>query len=213
LEVDLLQELEHKNITKPQLFRIVEADFDLLPELLKGTSSPSAAVRYGCGKVLMDLSEKYPGKLYPYLDTFVKLLGSRYRILTWNSMAIIANLTTVDRERKFDSILDKYYSFLDSGYMVTVANVVGNSAKIAVAKPYLADRIAVALLKVQELQVTPHLTEECKLVIAEHAIQTFGTIFNLTSNKSSLLAFAQKYENSSRSSLRKQAQNFLKKWQ
>jgi hypothetical protein len=213
LEVDLLQELEDKKITKPQLFRMVEADFALLPELLKGTSSPKATVRYGCGKVLMDLSEKYPKKLYPYIDTFVKLLGSRHRILTWNSMAIIANLATVDRKRKFDSILDKYYSFLDSGYMVTVANIVGNSARIAVAKPYLADRIAAEVLKIQELQVTPHLTEECKLVIAEHAIQTFDTIFNLANNKSALLAFAQKYENSSRISLRKQAQNFLKKWQ
>ena len=86
----------------------------------------------------MDLSEKHPDKLYPYMDRFIALLDSKHRILTWNAMAIIANLTAVDVDRKFDAIFDKYYSYLGNEYMVTVANVVANSAKIASNKPYLA---------------------------------------------------------------------------
>jgi hypothetical protein len=94
--------------------------------------------------------------------------------------------------------------------MVTVANVVANSAIIVSNKPYLADRILSELLKVKNLNASAHLTEECKLVIAEQAIKTFNTLINHTQNKQALLAFAQKYLESSRASLKKEAQNFLK---
>ncbi len=213
METDLLKKLANKEITKAQLFERVQADFSLVPELIDGTSSSKPAVRYGCGSVLMNLSEKYPDKLYPYMDRFTALLDSKHRILTWNAMAIIANLTGADVDNKFDAIFDKYYSYLGNDYMVTVANVVGNSAKIVSNKPYLADRITGELLTVEDLKVTPHLTEECKLVIAEHAIQTFSTLINYTQNKESLIAFAQKHQNSPRTSLREEAQSFIEKWQ
>jgi hypothetical protein len=211
METDLLQKLGSKELTKAQLFKKVEADFSLVPLLFDGTSSPKATVRYGCGSVLTDLSKKYPSRLYPYMDSAIGLLDSKYRILTWNAMATIANLTAVDSERKFDAIFDKYYGFLGNEYMITVANTVGNSAVIVKNKPYLADKILAELLKVQNLQTTPHLTEECKLVIAQAAIGTFNTLISYTQNKETLVAFAQKHQNSPRTKLRIEAQNFLKK--
>jgi hypothetical protein len=211
LQSILLEKLGNKELTKKQLYQQVEENFGLLPELVEGTSSSKASVRYGCSSVLMDLSEKYPQKLYPYMDDFVGLLDSKYRILTWNAMAIIANLTSVDADRKFDAVFDKYYGFLNNEYMVTVANVVGNSAKIANAKPYLAQKITTELLKVEDLTSTPHLTEECKRVIAEHAIRTFNAYFDLIADKEQVLAFARKHQNSPRATLKKEAQNFLKK--
>jgi hypothetical protein len=213
METELLSELATKKISKTQLFQRVEADFGLVPQVFEGTSSPKAPVRYSCGSVLMDLSEKHPDKLYPYMDRFVGLLDSKHRILTWNSMAAIANLTAVDVDRKFDAIFDKYYSFLGNEFMVTVANVVGNSAKIAHSKPYLADRITAELLKVQNLKCTPHLTEECKLVIAEQAIQTFNTLIKYSQNKQTLIAFTQKHRDSPRGKLKREAQSFLKNWE
>lgn len=209
----MLQKLSSKQITKAQLYKKVEADFNLVPQLIDGTASAKASVRYGCASVLMDLSSKYPDKLYPYMDHFVGLLDSKHRILTWNALAIVANLTASDSEGKFDSIFDKYYSYLGSEHMVTVANTVGNSAVIAKNKAYLADRITAELLKVQNLKITPHLTEECKLVIAQQAIKTFNTLITLTKNKEALLDFGEKHKNSSRVALRKEAQLFLKKWQ
>lgn len=118
-ETDLLKKLGSKTISKTQLFHRVEADFGLVPILLEGTSSPKATVRYGCGSVLVDLSEKHPDRLYPYIDSFIALLDSEHRILTWNAMAIIANLSSVDVNQKFDVIFDKYYGYLNDKYMVT----------------------------------------------------------------------------------------------
>jgi len=212
MENELLKKLADKCLTKDDLRQKVEQDFSLLPILLDGVSSQKAAVRYGCAKILMDLSVEYPEKLYPHMDTFVELLDSKYRILTWNAMAIIANLSKVDRDQKFDAVFGKYYSFLGNEYMVTVANVVGYSGKIALAKPYLIPKITEKLLTVENISVTPHLTEECKRVIAETAIGSFDLFFDKVKQKEKVFSFVERQLNSSRRTLRIQAESFLKKW-
>ena len=208
----LTEALLDKSMTKKELLSKVRQDFSLIPFLLKGVGSSKAAVRYGCAKVLMDLSEEHPEKLYPYFDSFINLLESKYRILTWNALAIIANLTPVDADKKFDVIFDKYYSFLDNDYMVTVANVVGNSGKIALAKPYLIPKITDELLKVQDISTSPHLTEECKRVIAQHTIKTLDLFFDRIDQKEQVISFVKVHLDSPRKKLRTAAENFLKKW-
>ena len=212
MEPRLLQEIASKSITKRDLLQRVKKDFSLFPTVLDGVSSPKAAVRYGCASVLMDLSQAYPEKLYPHMDSFIALLDSKYRILTWNALAIIANLARVDDNRKFDAILTKYYSFLNDEYMITVANVVGYSGKIALAKPYLTQRIADELLKVRRISTTPHLTEECKRVIAEKAIESFDVFFNQIDNRKKVVDFVKSQLNSPRKTLKIKAENFLRKW-
>jgi hypothetical protein len=209
---ELLEKLADKSLTREELLQKVRQDFDLLPRIMNGVTSSKAAIRYGCAKVLMDLSEEVPERLYPHMDYFVDLLDSKYRILTWNAMAIIANLTKVDTDKKFDAIIDKYYSFLDDEYMVTVANVVGHSGKIALAKPYLIPRITNELLKVENISTTPHLTEECKRVIAEKAIRSFSLFFDKIDDKEKVVSFVERQLKSSRKTLRKEAENFVKKW-
>ena len=208
----LAQNLMDKKLTKKSLLNKVKQDFSLIPLLLKGVGHPRAAVRYGCAKVLMDLSEELPEKLYPSFDFFVDMLDSKHRILTWNALAIIANLTRVDDARKFDAVFGKYYSFLDDDYMVTVANVVGNSGTIALAKPYLVPKITGELLKVQDLAITPHLTEECKRVIAQAAIKALDQFYDLIDQKEQVMSFVRMHVDSPRSKLRTAAEKFLEKW-
>jgi len=212
MESELLQKLASKSMTKEEILQKVEQDFSILPEVLNGVHSSKAAIRYGCAKVLMDLSEEYPEKLYPSMDSFINLLDSKYRILTWNAMAIIANLTKVDKDKKFDAIFDKYYRFLNNEYMVTVANLVGHSGKIALAKPHLIPKITNELLKVENISTTPHLTEECKRVIAEKAIKSFDLFFDKIDTKEKVITFVKRYLNSPRKTLKEEAENFLKKW-
>lgn len=145
-------------ITKKELIKKVEHNFALLPDLIMGVLSLKAQIRYGCAKVLMDLSEKYAEKICPHMASFTNLLDSKYRILTWNAMAIIANLAKVDKDKKFDAIFDKYCAFLNDTFMVTVANAVRNSAKIALAKPYLIQKTTNELLKVASISTTPYMT-------------------------------------------------------
>ena len=212
MDSELLLKLADKSMTKEELVQKVEQNFGMLPEVLKGISSSKAMVRYGCAKVLMDLSDEHPEKLYSYMDFFIDLLNNRYRILTWNAMAIIANLTKVDKDKKLDAIFDKYFSFLNDQYMVTVANVVGHSGKIALAKPYLTQKITSELLKVEDISTTPHLTEECKRVIVEKAIQSFDLFFDRIDAKDEVISFVKRHLGSSRKTLKTEAENFIKRW-
>ncbi len=212
MDNELLQKLLEKTMTKQELLQKVELDFDLLPIVLKGVSSSKAAIRYGCAKVLIDLSEEHPERVYPYMDFFVDLLDSKHRILTWNALAIIANLARVDKNKKFDAIFDKYYSFINDEYMVTVANVVGHSGKIALAKPYLVDKVTDELLKVENISTTLHLTEECKRVVAEKTIKSFNLFFDKIKQKEKVTSFVKNHLNSPRKTLRRTAENFLNKW-
>jgi len=208
----LTEALLDKSMTKEELLKRVKQDFSLISFLLSGVDSSKAAVRYGCAKVLMDLSGEHPEKLYPYFDLFIDLLDSKYRILTWNAFTIIANLTRVDADKKFDAIFDKYYSFLDNDYMVTVANVVGNSGKIALAKHYLIPKITDELLKVQDICTSSHLTEECKRVIAEKTIKVLDLFFDRIDQKERVISFVKACLDSPRERLRTTAEKFLKKW-
>ena len=209
---NLLERLADKSITKEELKDKIKDNFDILPEILNGVSSDKASIRYGCGKILMDLSEENPEKLYPHIDFFITLLDSKHRILTWQAMAVIANLTRVDTKNRFEEIFDKYYSFLNDEYMVTVANVVGNSSKIALAKPRLTQKITNELLKVDKIKTTPHLTSECRKVIAQKAIGSFDKFFNQIENKDEVISFVKKQVNSTRKNLKTDAEKFLQKW-
>ena len=208
---DVLKKLGNKELTKGKLHQMVEHNFELIPVLVEGMSSQKANTRYGSGKILMDLSEKYPEKLYPYIDSIIELLNSKYRIIIWNSMAIIANITPVDTEKKFDTIFNKYSSFLKDEYMITVANTIENLGKIAKAKPYLIQKITKEILEVENIKLTPHLTEECQKVIAEKAIWSFELFFDNIEEKKKVLSFVEKQLESSRKSLRSKAAEFVKK--
>jgi len=209
---NFLDKLVDKSLTKEQLFEKVKHDFDLLPIVVHGMTSSKAAIRYGCGKVLMNLSEEYPEKMYTHMDFFIEMLDSKYRIITWQAMFIIANLTKVDKKKKFDEIFDKYCGFLHDEYMVTVANTVVNLGKIAKTKPYLIQKITKQLLDLENLKTTPHLTVECKRVIAEHTIDSFDMFFDKISDKKEVIYFVKKHTNSTRNALKKKANEFLKKW-
>ena len=209
---ELEKALINKSMTKKELSSKAQSDFSLIPLLLTGVGHQKANVRYGCATALMDLSEAHPEKLYPHFGFFVEMLDSKYRILKWNALAIIANLTKVDKDKKFDEIFDLYFSFLEDEYMVTVANTVGNAGVVALAKPYLVNRITDELLKVKDVSLTPHLTEECKRVIAQQAIITFDLFFDKVDQKDKVLSFVRAGLDSSRVKHRKAAEAFVKKW-
>jgi hypothetical protein len=209
-----LEKLASKTITKQNLYMMVEANFGLLPEVMVGLSSPKANVRYGCAAVLVELAAKYPNQLYPFMDQFIALLGSKHRILTWNAMAAIANLCQVDTDKKFDTNFDRYFDFLGDEYLVTVANTVGNSAKIAKAKPYLIPKITAELLKVEAIQTTPHLTEECRRVVAEKTVEAFSQFYTQMNpeDQRRVAEFVKRQTGSSRRSLNQKANRFLQQY-
>jgi len=181
-----------------------------LPELLEGVSSDRADIKFKSAKILRIISEESSELLYPKWDFFVKLLDCENNIIKWNAMDVIANLTRVDSKNRFDKIFRKFYGMLYEGSLITAGHVVGNSWKIAKAKPSLSSRITSELLKVEKI---PLPTEECRNILKGHAILSFSEYFDQIKEKGKIISFARRELKNTRNATRSKAEKFLKKFE
>ncbi|MCJ7712910.1 hypothetical protein MUO66_00410 [Candidatus Bathyarchaeota archaeon] len=94
--------------------------------------------------------------------------------------------------------------------MITVANTIENLGKIAKAKPYLTQKITKEILEVENIKLTPHLTEECKKVIVEKAIGSFDLFFDNIEERKKVVSFVERHVKSSRKTLRSRATEFVR---
>ena len=157
------------------------------------------------------ISEKKPEILYPSMDFFVNLLDSKNNILKWNAMDIIANLTVIDTDNKFNGLFKKFYGYLHDGSLITAGHVVDNSGKIALAKPEFQDEITKELLKVEKI---PLPTEECRNILIGRTIKTFDVYYGEVKDKrhkDKIISFVKSQLNNPRNATKSKAERFLKK--
>jgi hypothetical protein len=179
-------------------------------ELTRGLDSDKASIKFGCIKALRIVSEGHPRLLYPQFDLFVRLLDHENKILQWGGAFVLSQLARVDGDDKFAAIFDKYFSAIAGPTMITAASVIRGGARIALAKPHLADRIAAQVLKVAQAR---YQTPECRNVAIGHAILALGDFFDLLNNRRPVLQFARRQTKNSRPATRKKAEQFLKRAQ
>ena len=114
----------------------------MIQELLLGLDSDKARIRYGAAKALRQCSVQDPAEVYPHFDRFLTLMEGDNTFLRWGSERILGNLAAVDRENKFEDVLDRFLAPVTGHEMIGAANVMAAAAQIACAKPHLSDRIA-----------------------------------------------------------------------
>ncbi len=194
---------------KPEgLAREAIRDSNLLLEVFNGISSSSPKVKFKSAKILTLISERNPQKLYQRIDFFIDLLDSGNQILKWNAIDVIANLASVDVDKRFEKIFDKFYGLLEEGSLITAAHVISNSWKIVNAKPMLESKITKELLKVEKIQLP---TEECRNILFGYTIRSFDQYFEKIQNKNEVIDFARRQLNNSRNATKAKADKFLKK--
>ena len=201
---DILDKLGKKEIKAEEIAEEIE-NSGFLPEILNGISSENPRVRFKSAKILRIVSEQNPEMLYSKMDSFIRLLDSENNILKWNAMDIIANLTLVDSENKFDEIFEKYYGLLSDESMVTAGHVADNSGKIAKAKPYLQNKITTELLKIESIP----RGQECKNILLGKVILSFGQYIDQVKNKEKIISLAKRQLNNTRNATKKKAEKFL----
>jgi hypothetical protein len=153
-----LQELTTLVISEPEL---IPALFDTIE------SPPSACAKFAAAKLLQVLSEESPAALYPYFDSLVALLVNDNSIIRWNGIPALGNMGGVDTGKKLDRILEQYLAPIAGPQMIDAANTIRGATAIALAKPYLADRIARAIRTVER---AGYHKPECRNVALGHAI-------------------------------------------
>jgi hypothetical protein len=206
----LLQQITLKGSDKEEIADSIADDPAQLEQVLGGLNSKKASIKFSCSKVLRIISEKHPEALYSHIDSFIKLLDSENNIMKWGGIYVIGNLACIDNEKKIDAILTRYLKPIKGPVMITAANVIGGAAKIAAAKPYLAERIATEILKVEHVE---YVTAECRNVALGHALDAFELLFRHIKNKQPVIDLVTKQLDNTRNSTRKRAEKLLKKWQ
>jgi hypothetical protein len=124
------------------------------------------------------------------------------------AIRIIANLTKVDKENKFEEIFDEYYSILDEDKTMTAGHLASNSGKIAKAKPKLQSKITEKLLNIDNT----HKGKQKELIKA-YAIEAFNEYYKESLDKKKIIEFVKKELESKSPKTRKKAEEFLSKWE
>jgi hypothetical protein len=204
---NMLPEMRDKGVNIESVAEKALQDEKLLSELLDGLTSKEETFRYNCFKVLMLISQEFGTALYPKWDYFVELIASDNTYWKMSGLQIIANLTKVDTDNKFDKIFDLFYSLLGDKGTILPAHVAANSGKIAKAKPYLQDKITDKLLNIDKVYLGKQIA-----LINGYAIEAFGEYFAEARNQDRIIEFVRNQLNSDSPRTRKQAENFLSKW-
>ena len=189
--------------TKAEASR-ASADEKVLVKLLEGLQAKSEAVRYPSFQILLCLSEECPEVLYPQWDFLADMLNSKNSYWKLSAVRLIANLTSVDRENRFERIFDRYYDLLNDSVIIA-GHVTANSGKIARVKPKLQPAITSRLLNID------HTTQKHKDLIKAGAIESFGEYFTEAENKDEIVKFVEQQLHSESPKTRKMAQEFLEK--
>ena len=213
--MDIVKELGKKGADASKIAGYVIKQPEYIEQLIEAVKAPRGTLRYGCEKVLRLVSETRPDLIYPYFDLYTDLLDSDNSFLKWGAILTIANLAEVDSNRKLDKIFDKYFSPITDSVMITAANIIGGSVKIALARPELTGRITKEILKVEKAKFEMHNnpSPECRNVAIGHAIDSFNQFFEQIDDKASVIKFVKRQLNNTRSAVVKKAEKFIKKHQ
>jgi hypothetical protein len=204
----IMEQIGQKGSDKEQVAERVIAEPGLLKSVIEGLSARPAAIKYGCSKVLRLISQKKPEFLYPRFDFFVKRLDIDNTFLKCDAILILANLTSVDSDNKFEAIFDRYFAPIKGPTLIVAANIIGSAAKIALSKSELSDRIAAELLKVEKAK---YQTDECRRIALGQAIDAFDEFFERIGDKERVRRLVKKQLRNTRKSAAKKAAQFLKK--
>jgi hypothetical protein len=203
----MIPALQNKDID-PKIYaeKIIKKS-DPIEQYLEGLLSKNEIYRYNCFKVLYLVSEKNPEILYPHWDFFEDHLRSKNEYHKMSAVLIISNLTSVDKEKKFERIFDEFYGCLKSKKTITSIYIVKSSGKIANSKLHLTEKITKILLNVEKI----HPGKQIELAKSA-AMESFSEYFENIENKGEIIDFVKKQTNSTSPKTRKIAKDFLKKY-
>ena len=203
----MLTALSHKDADIEAAAAQALEDNALLADLLDGLSSKEETYRYNCFKVLMLLSREHGQLLYPMWDRLAEQLGSDNTYRRISALQLIANLTGVDTEHRFEKLFDRYFALLDDKSVIPAAQLAAASGRIVRARPELESRITAKLLAIDGTHHHP----DRKDLIKGYAIEALGEYYEQAGDKSKVLDFVRRQLDSSSPKTRKLAREFLRK--
>jgi hypothetical protein len=206
LEVNLVsqKDLHNKEADIEALAQHAFSDMNLLQELMDGVLSKDHTIRSNSFKVLILLSEEHGEFLYTKWDYFQEMLTSSNRYHKNIAINLLADLTKVDVDNKFEAIFEDYYGILAGDKAMNACHVALNSSKIALNKPKLKSKIINKLLSVDEI----HQGKQKELIKA-YVIESLLKVYPEAGDKKRIESFVKSQLDSKSPKTRNMAQVFL----
>ena len=199
-----MYDLDKKDVDIKKLAEKTLTDKVLLHELLKGIVSKDNTTRSNSFNVLQIVSAEKPEILYPQWDYFHKMLLSKNNYHRYIAVYILADLTAVDTENKFEDIFEDYYGILAGDKIMTASHVALNSSKIALNKPELQSKIIDRLLDIDNI----HQGRQNEL-LKSYVIEAFRKMYPEIKDKERVANFIEAQLDSSSPKTRDLAACFL----
>lgn len=185
-------DLDQKGIDIEALAHNSLSDGDLLAEVMAGLLSKDDTIRFNSYQILLRVSEEHPDFLYPHWDHFHHMLLSKNSYHQNIAINILANLSQVDVDHRFEDIFEDYYQILAGERVMTASHVALNSSTIYINKPALRNRILEQLLNIDEI----HGGKQKELV-KSYAIEALRKIYPYTEDKKRIREFLKSQLDSS----------------
>ena len=201
-------DLSKKDVDIGKVAKKAIEDREFLSELLGNLRSKKETIRFNSSNALHLISQKNPGVLYPLWDFFFELIAGDNTYWKCSGIPIIANLTRVDRENKFERMFEKYFALMDDKKsFIPAAYLARSSATIVRAKPDLEARITKKLLKIDQTHHNPQRRD----LVKSDIIEAFDEYFEQAKNKTEIIEFVRNQLECDSPKTRKAAQRFLEK--
>ena len=201
-------DLYKKDVDIEKVAKIAVDNEEYLLELIGNLRSKKETLRFNSSRTLELISQRYPEVLYSRWNIFFDLIGGDNTYWKCSGIPIIANLTRVDKDNKFEKMFEEYYDLMDDQKsFIPAAYLARSSATIVKAKPNLEPKITGRLLKIDK---THHDPERRDLVKSD-IIEAFDQYFEQAKDKKKILEFARKQLACDSPKTRKAANRFLEK--
>lgn len=197
-------ELGQKDINIEELAKKALYDDELLKDLTNGILSKDDTTRKNSFETLQIISNKNPEVLYQEWDHFHKMLKSKNNYHKYIAIYMLADLTKIDTENRFNDIFEDYYRILAGDKVMTASHVALNSSKIATNKPELQGEIIERLINIENI----HQGKQKELIKA-YAIESLRKMYPEIEDKAKVMKFIEEQLDSSSPKTRDLAACFI----
>jgi hypothetical protein len=210
MTIDL--DLSLKDIDPESVVETAMKDSAFLEQLLEGIGpgTQKGAVRSNCSQAVMLLSQKHPEVLAPHWEFLNGLLKCDNSASKYVALHVMAENVAANPEGRFDGILDQLFTLLGDESVVVAGHMALVAARIAQARPDLAQRVIRSLLAFDQIQPGPAHRD----LVAGYIIETLRVLFPgaTESDKDLITAFVWKRQDCASAKTRKLAKEILKEF-
>lgn len=210
LNANVLCEIANKNVDVDKYARMIIENSILRGEIIDlMLNNPQIMIYYHSYYIIDKASKMIPELFYNYWDDFAFLINHKNSYHRDFGLSLIANITAVDIENRFQSIFQDYFNCINDPKFMTSRHCIQNTSRILLnKKDYREDIISILL----DIDSRCDYSEKRLALLKSDIINVFNTVYNEIDDKSKINRFIRDQLTSISPKTKKYANNFILKY-